>query len=325
MSRRDDVLAALKRAGETGVSGESLAARLGVSRTAVAKHVAALRAGGYRIEALPGSGYRLIEVPDLPLPGEVAPLVTDRFWCRFEGGARTASTNDDAKTLARGGAVEGTVVLAARQTAGRGRLGRVWESPEGGAYLSVVLRPPLAPAQLGPLPLVIGLGVACGLESIGCPTRLKWPNDVWLDGASTPQVKLAGVLLEMQAESDFTEWVVAGIGLNVRPPGEIRIDGAAYVTDAVPGTGAAAAAAAVLDGVAAAYREFLIAGFEPLLPEYEARSALIGREVVVRDRDGTVCAEGTVEGVDASGRLVLAGRGGRRAVNAGDVTLAGPG
>lgn len=324
MTHRADVLSALTTAGSAGISGEALAGRLGVSRAAVAKHVAAFRQMGYVIEAHAGTGYRLVSDPDLPLPEEVEPLTSDPFWVRFEGGVETASTNDDAKALARSGAPEGTVVVAARQLTGRGRLGRTWDSPAGGVYLSVILRPGLPPSALGPLPLAIGMGVARGLETLGCPAALKWPNDVWSAALDEPGAgKLAGVLLEMQAESDSCEWVVAGVGVNVRPGAE-RFSSAAYVGDFSPEVRCAAVAAAVLDGIASVYRQFAIAGFEPLLSEYERKSALAGRQVVVTDREGIVRVSGRVTRVDEAGRLVIDSAGGEQVVSAGDVTLSVP-
>ncbi|MHB9002892.1 MAG: biotin--[acetyl-CoA-carboxylase] ligase [Coriobacteriia bacterium] len=314
----------MRDAGGAGVSGQALAGALGISRAAVAKHVATFRAMGYEIQAHAGIGYVLVSDPDLPLPEEVRPLVTDPVWIDIQGGVETASTNDDAKALARSGAPEGTVVVAARQTSGRGRLGRAWVSPTGGVYLSVVLRPDLPPSALGPLPLALGVGVARGLEAIRCPVMLKWPNDVWTGVPGEPGAgKLAGLLLEMQAESDTTEWVVAGIGINVRP-GADRVSSAGYVGDIATDARCARVAAAVLDGIASAYREFVVAGFAPLLPEYEDKSALSGRHVVVRDREGIVRFTGRVTGVDEMGRLVLDTATGNAVISAGDVTLSAP-
>lgn len=320
MGRRARILLTLREAGDAGVSGSVLASQLGVSRVAVSKHVAALREQGYVIDASPGTGYRLISVPDLPLPGEVEVLTTDPFWVRFEGAAVTVSTNDDAKRLARSGALEGTVVVAGGQTGGRGRLGRAWASPSGGVYLSVVLRPNQAPAQVVSLPLVISLGVSRGLEQLGCRPLLKWPNDVWLAGEKGPSGKVAGVLLEMQAESDCVEWVVAGVGINVLP-GSDRFEGAAYVPDHAQACSAARVAACVLDGIASAYREFLASGFDRLVQEYSERSMLEGQTVTVRELDGTVAASGAVHGVDSLGRLLLKGPSGMLSVATGDVTL----
>ncbi len=317
MTTRSRVLAALRDAGGTGVNGEHLAGSLGVSRVAVSKHVSALRELGYQIDASPETGYRLVRCPDLALPTEVSPLLTEPMWVRVEGGVETASTNDDARALALSGAAEGTVVVAARQSAGRGRLGRSWDSPEGGAYVSVVLRPPVAPAQAGPLALVVALGVVRGLERCGLAVGLKWPNDVWLG-----EHKLAGVLLEMTAEGDRVDWVVAGLGMNVRRP-DGAPPGVAYVSDAQPGLGVAQVAAAALDGLASTYRQWLDEGFGRLAEEFETHSVLTGRSVTVRDAGGAVRSEGVVTGIDAEGRLMLRDSSGTHAVVAGDVTLKG--
>jgi BirA family transcriptional regulator, biotin operon repressor / biotin---[acetyl-CoA-carboxylase] ligase len=318
VSTRKDVLSALRTAGEAGVGGEALAARLGVSRVAISKHVSALREAGYSIDAAPSSGYRLLSAPDLPLPGEVEPLLRTRMWTALTGGAETGSTNDDARALARAGAPEGSVVLAARQTAGRGRLGRSWTSPGGGVYLSAVLRPAVAPVEVASLALAVALGVVCGLESLGAKPRLKWPNDV-LSGEG----KLVGVLLEMSAESDAVDWVIAGVGLNVRPPSdESRTPGAAYLADDLGDVGLARAAAAMLDGIAETYAQWRDGGFSAIRGQYEARFALAGQHVRVSDLTGVVRAQGKVTGVDDDGRLLVRSADGRvQAVVAGEVTL----
>jgi BirA family biotin operon repressor/biotin-[acetyl-CoA-carboxylase] ligase len=321
MTTREAVLAALREAGEAGVSGELLATRLGVSRVAVGKHVASLRLTGYEIAAEPGVGYRLAAVPDAPLPAEIAPLLSDASWMALTGGGETTSTNDDARGLAQAGALEGTVVLASSQAAGRGRLGRTWDSPGGGAYFSVVLRPQVVPADVAPLALVIGLGIARGLrDGFGVEVGLKWPNDVFLGGG-----KLAGILLEMAAETDRVDWVVAGVGLNVhRPRGTRRGDGPAFLEDVVSVVRVAEATAAALEGIAAAYAEWLRGGFSAMREEYEARSTLIGDEVAVRDAAGAVKGSGTVVGVDDEGRLLVEGPSGVQAVFSGEVTLRRP-
>ncbi|MDP2181751.1 MAG: biotin--[acetyl-CoA-carboxylase] ligase [Actinomycetota bacterium] len=318
MSRRDDVLAALKAAGEAGVSGEALARELAVSRVAVSKHVCALRDLGYRIEGEPGRGYVLLGVPDLLLPGELRPLVDSQLWTRLEGGPETGSTNDDCKLLAREGADEGTVVVAGRQTAGRGRLGRMWESPGGGAYLSALLRPGLSLGELAPLPLAVGIAIARALDALGAgDVGLKWPNDVWLSGS-----KVAGVLIEISAESDRVEWVVAGIGVNVLRDEGARED-AAYVRDVVGEATPASVAAAVLGELAEVYAQFQLEGFRGLAREYGSRSVLADREVKVCDVGGRVRATGHASGIDDLGRLVVETSRGSVAVAAGDVTLVG--
>jgi BirA family biotin operon repressor/biotin-[acetyl-CoA-carboxylase] ligase len=304
----------LRDAGGEAVSGEEMADELGVSRVAVAKHVASLRKTGYDIEAVVGEGYRLLAVPDAPLPAEVSQWLASEPWVRLEGGGETGSTNDDARALARGGAAEGTVVLASRQTYGRGRLGRTWESPEGGAYFSAVLRPQVAPSRVASLALAVALGVARGLESLGVASEVKWPNDVFAAGG-----KIAGVLLEMTAEADRVNWVVVGVGVNVRAPAS-RVPGAAYIDDIfdIP---VARAVAAIIDGVVGAYADWSTGGFDSLREEYANRAMLTGKSVTVRDATGALRAEGVVAGIDDTGRLLVVSAEGIFPVEAGEVTL----
>jgi BirA family biotin operon repressor/biotin-[acetyl-CoA-carboxylase] ligase len=311
-SRRVGVVRALA-ASDAVVSGEALAATLGVSRVAIGKHVGALGTLGFGIDASLGAGYRLAEIPDRCIPEAVAVYARDPLWTGFEGAEELASTNDECARLAREGAAEGTVVVAARQSAGRGRLGRTWSSEGGGVYLSALLRPQLAPADVVSLGLVASLGVAIGLESLGVIPALKWPNDVQLGGR-----KLAGVLLEMSAEADAVRWVVVGCGINVAPT---DAPGAAWVREANADVTIPRVAGAALDGMAEAYRRFLAGGFAALADEYRSRDSLLGSEVEVRDIGGALVASGLAESVDSSGALVVRSAKGAQAVLAGDVTL----
>ena len=320
MTRRSDdrrvvILQAL-RDSPRDVSGELLASELGVSRVAVRKHIEALRELGYEIDARAGEGYTLVSSPDAPLPLEVQPLLHEDFYARIEGGRVTRSTNDDARSLALDGAPEGTVVLAAQQTNGRGRLGRVWSSPAGGVYASVVLRPSVETPEAIVLPLVVGLGVARGLDTLGVQTLLKWPNDLLcVDGR-----KVAGVLLEGLSEGWLISWIVAGVGINVRSAPDLERSAS---VDELFGRKVplAEVAAAVLDGIAVAYRRWQTDGFAPFAAEYESRSYLAGRQVRVSDVVGRLVAEGEVTGIDALGRLLVATGTGTMPIVAGDVTL----
>ena len=122
-----------------------------------------------------------------------------------------ASTNDEAARLARAGARHGTVVVAEAQTAGRGREGRAWQSPQGlGLYLSAIVRPPLPLAMVPPMTLAIGVAICDAVRSFGAEAHLKWPNDVLVRGK-----KLAGVLVEAQSQGPRLEAVIVGIGVNL--------------------------------------------------------------------------------------------------------------
>lgn len=232
--------------------------------------------------------------------------------------AVTGSTNDDARRAAAAGAPHGATFLADAQTAGRGRGGHVWHSPPGeNLYLSIVLRPAVAPADIAPITLAIGLAVARvamrglrGADRIG----LKWPNDVYADGR-----KLAGVLVEGQLRGDRVASLVAGIGLNVNArsfPPELaqRATSLALLgVDARDRSQLAAALIAEVGRLVALYEE---ARLGPMLPEIRALDVLRGREV---DVAGT---RGVAVGIDDAGRLLLRDAAGAvHAVVSGEVIL----
>lgn len=315
LTRRVAVAAALGAAGEGGLSGETLARELGISRMAVSKHVAALKGLGFEVAATPHAGYRLLRTPDACLPETVAPLLYDPLFAGCSGGPVTGSTNDDAKRLAREGAAEGTLVVAAEQRGGRGRFGREWESSSGGAYVSCILRPRRAPSEIGPLSVVLAMGIAGALAALGVPVGLKWPNDLVCDGR-----KLGGILVEMAAEAERVEWVVTGCGVNVSMP---QGPGAAHVREFAPEVTVPRVAAAVADGMAAGYRAYL-SGETSTAAEFERWDTLAGTAIVVRDMTGATVAEGIARGIADDGRLIVdLGAGGEQRVVAGEVTLRG--
>jgi len=315
LTRRVAIAAALVAAGDVGLSGETLAQELGISRMAVSKHVAALKDLGFTVTAVPHAGYRLLSVPDACLPETVSPLLRDPFFADCSGGPVTGSTNDDAKRLAREGAPEGTLVVAAEQRGGRGRFGREWESCPGGAYVSCVLRPERSPSDIGPLSIVLAMGIAEALAALGVPLGLKWPNDLVCDGR-----KLGGILLEMAAEAERVEWVVVGCGINVAVP---QGPDSACVREFAPEAAVPGVASAVAGGIAAAYRSYLSARTS-VAAEFRRWDVLEGTGVVVRDMTGAVVAEGMARGVTEDGRLIIdAGESGEQRVVAGEVTLRG--
>jgi BirA family biotin operon repressor/biotin-[acetyl-CoA-carboxylase] ligase len=226
------------------------------------------------------------------------------------------STQDLARELARAGAVEGTVVLAGRQTGGRGRLGRAFVSPRGGLYLTVILRPSLA--QLRPLPIVAALAVARGLEQVaGLRTAIKWPNDVLVAGR-----KVCGILVESQLTGEAVDWVLLGIGVNVNADMSGYPEIAAIATSAAAEAGhpvsREALAAAVLNEL-----EELYVGAQAgrrVQDEWRLRLETLGRRV--RATSGEAVEEGVAEDVDEDGALVLRRSDGSRVtIAAGDVTL----
>lgn len=216
----------------------------------------------------------------------------------------TRSTNDEARALALDGAQEGTAVLARRQTAGRGRAGRTFLSPEGGLYLSVVLRP-LAPLhRWGILPLAAGSAVARDLRASGIDALLKWPNDVLVGGA-----KVGGILVESRmGDAPFS---VVGIGVNLgkapQLPGVAGLDGRAGSAREV--------AARLVPRLVAASATLARDGPAALAADAREICATLGRAV---EWDGR---KGVARDVDDDGSLVVETDGGLERVVAGDVIL----
>jgi len=203
------ILALLRESGGV-VSGNAICARLGTSRVAVWKHIQKLQEMGYDIES-GAKGYRLHSSPDSLQPWEF-PGREDRVVFLPE----TTSTMDVAKDLARKGCPAFTVVVAGRQTQGRGRLRRVWGSEEGGLYFTVVLRPRIPVLWSSRVSFLVSLTLAGVLrKGYGVDAGLKWPNDILVQGR-----KLSGLLSEMESEGEQVNFINVGIGLNVnnRPP-----------------------------------------------------------------------------------------------------------
>jgi BirA family biotin operon repressor/biotin-[acetyl-CoA-carboxylase] ligase len=230
--------------------------------------------------------------------------------------ASCGSTNDEAARLARAGAKHGTLVIAERQTSGRGRDGRVWESPPGGLYLSAVLRPPMPIVDVPPMTLAIGIGLCEAVRTTGAPAVLKWPNDLLVADR-----KLAGVLVEAQSQGNRLEAVIVGIGINLT--GELP--------DAVAETGITLAEAAgttidrepflerMLALVERWVDRYVSVGIEPIIPAWQERMAvgLHARAMI----DGAPLT-GCVAGLDADGALLLRDEAGKvHRVRSGDVEV----
>ena len=267
------LLAALSAAQGECISGQQLAQQLGVSRAAVHKAAAALAAQGYALEAAPRRGYRLAGGDPFcaEAVGEYdAPIY---LYDKLE------SSNRTAKTLALEGAPHGTMVLTSQQTAGRGRLGRRFESPAGkGIYLSLVLRPGLPMTEAQAVTVSAAVAVCRAVKRLcGLDLGIKWVNNLYYNGK-----KVCGILTEAEAdiESGQLEWLVVGIGLNLtsRPedwPEELRpIAGSLY-----PGGPAPVSRAALAGAIA---RELLgICPAFDCLDEYRARCFVPGHWVTV--------------------------------------------
>lgn len=286
------------------VSGEDISRKLNVSRTAVWKQIRKLEAEGYAIEAVPRLGYRLVGRPDrLSLPELLTKLETREFGRHLKLLDEVDSTQNIVRRMAEDGAPQGTLVIAERQTQGRGRLGRSWLSPAGkGIWMSLLLRPQV-PLPLTPqLTLLAAVALSRAIARI-VPLRIgiKWPNDLLVDGK-----KISGILLESAAEDERLKFVVVGLGISANLEAEDypeeMLDKAASLKmlSGRPVDRPALIAAIMLEfeRLFDLYRQ---EGFAPVRSLWEAHSVTLHRPVVLYAPDGQI--EGVPESLDDLGGL----------------------
>ena len=315
------ILALLRGAGDGYISGEEIAGRLGVSRTAVWKHICAMKEAGYAIESHSRRGYSLVEVPDLLLPQEIQPrLHTKIIGQTMHHYDDIPSSNNEAKRLAAEGAPDGTVVVAEAQSTGKGRLSRGWFSPkQKGIWFSVVLRPSFLPQEAPKCTLLAAVAVARAMRRLGFEVGIKWPNDILYGGK-----KLVGILTEMSAEMERINFVVIGTGINVNLspedfPDEVKDIATSLAMVKGEPVSRAALFAEVLDAMDALYIEAEANGFGAALDEWRRYSVTLGQEVNVIGVKETF--EGTAADIDEDGALLIDTAEGRRRVLAGDVSI----
>jgi BirA family biotin operon repressor/biotin-[acetyl-CoA-carboxylase] ligase len=236
------------------------------------------------------------------------------------------STQRVAAELARGGAAHGTVIIADRQTAGRGRLGRKWHSPPGvNLYTTVILRPRMPLAEVPRLSLVAGVAAAEALEGAAPGlVALKWPNDVWLDSR-----KAGGIIAEAITDAQNAgalRCVLLGIGLNLNLAlSDIAAELRRTATSVLIATGRKCSreqmAARLFSLLDSRYTAVEAAGFAGVRSAYERYFALTGRRVAVLN--GSESISGVVRGIDDDGALIMETERGAVRVLAGDVSLEG--
>ncbi len=317
------VLQALRGAAVHVSCGE-LAGMCQVDLEGVEKCVGELREAGFEIEERPGLGLRLVASPDRLMAGDLHARLGECALAReilvFE---ETGSTNEVAMGFGARGAEAGIVIFAERQSAGRGRFGRKWESRSHlGVWFSVLLRPDL-PAEKWPrMTTCAAVALAAAMEShAGVRVEIKWPNDLYAAGK-----KVAGILVETGADAVRGPFAVLGVGVNVNHeaddfPPELREKAGSLRMAAIARVDRPALAAALLRALDGGLQEMDVT-FPATLAEAQRRSALIGRWV--RVGDGDAVREGRAEGLDAEGQLLLReGSGELRRLSAGEVTLAG--
>ncbi|WP_455539089.1 biotin--[acetyl-CoA-carboxylase] ligase [Terrisporobacter sp.] len=210
---REKILKVILDNEEGFVSGEELSKKLGISRTAIWKHIKVLREQGYNIESVNKKGYRLADEPnDLLNPQNIYHNLKTSFIGKHILHFDTIdSTNNYAKRLGNE-LVDGSVIISEEQTKGKGRLGRVWQSKAGdGIWMSIVLKPDLVPNKAPFITLIGGASIVKALNNLGVNAQIKWPNDIVINNK-----KLCGILTELSAEIERVNYIVLGIGMNVK-------------------------------------------------------------------------------------------------------------
>jgi len=317
------ILAAL-RANPDGVSGAQLAEQLAISRAAVWARIDDLRKVGYDIEAGPHFGYKLIDAPDaLHADDLLAQLGKTRVVGRdiqvFE---QTTSTNDVVEKLGRDGVKEGVVVFAESQTKGRGRLGRVWQSPtHKGLWFSVLLRHDLQPQETTQLTVISATAMRRAIKTVtGLSADIKWPNDLQIGGK-----KVVGILTEMSAEVDRVRYVIIGIGVDVNQDAgefseELRKIATSLKLESGEDICRAELATEILRELDRDYARVCAGKFPEVADEWEEACVTIGKNVTVHTGDRKF--RGRAESLDDDGALLLRTEHGHlERIIGGDVTL----
>ena len=320
---RKTIVEMLKNAGDNFISGESIAGEMGISRTAIWKHIQKLRESGYEIISRERCGYKLKDAPDLLLPSEIQiGLETEIIGKNMEYYPSVDSTNRVAKALAYHGAEEGTIVVAEEQENGKGRLERNFYSPRGkGIWFSVVLRPKILPKDAPKLTLMAAVAVAEAMARFNLKAEIKWPNDIMFDGR-----KLVGILTEITGEIGKITYIVIGVGINVNIsreefPEELR-DIAASLSE-INGEilSRVKIFRAVLEEFDKLYIEVKAAGFDKVIERWKKYNVTLGKNIRVISANDGDNFEGKAVDLNSDGALVVETAQGQRAVYAGDVSI----
>lgn len=330
------------------VSGQSLCEALGVSRTAVWKYVNQLKEEGYEFDAVSNKGYRIVKYPDIITREEIESMLPDGLAVtNVVYYHETDSTNTRAKQAAEEGEKSGTLFITECQTGGRGRRGRSWESPAGsGIWMSLLLRPEIKPFDASMLTIVAAMGMKDAIEEIigdgvtagagdgdvagdgdgdgagkgGIHCKIKWPNDIVLGDR-----KICGMLTEMSAETDWINYVVIGIGVNVNTTefdDSIKDTASSILLQTGRSVKRSDIVVAFARHFSKYYDEFLKkCNLSGLADDYNKALINVGRDVKIVERDGSFVAKAV--GIDETGSLIVEKDGDTIRIVAGEVSVRG--
>lgn len=314
----------LLRSADGYISGQELCNRFGVSRTAVWKAINQLKEAGYEIEAQQNKGYKLMAAPDLMTEAEIKSLMhTDWVAKEVLYFDTIDSTNTKAQELAEKGYPSGTLIVADKQESGKGRRGRSWVSPSGtGIFMTLMIKPDINPNNASMLTLVAALAVAKAITSVtGEEAMIKWPNDIVVNGK-----KVCGILTEMNAQFDYINHIVVGIGINVHNesfPEEISQMASSLMIEAGGKRfHRAQIIAETMSYFEQYYDTFLkTQDLSALVREYD--KLLVNRNKSVRVLDPKEPFDGKAMGITPKGELIVDTWESRKLVSSGEVSVRG--
>jgi len=306
------------------LSDEAISESLKLSRAAVWKHIKRLQSLGYKLDSKQKLGYRLLKMTELLLPWEVSDgLETKLFGKKIYCFDTIDSTQNFAIELGSRPQENGSLVIAHKQTRGRGRLSRKWISPSGGIWFSLVLHPEFEISAATLFPVVSSLALAISIEKVlKIKPKLKWPNDLTLGGK-----KVAGILVDASIESGKIDYMVVGVGINFKiNPQEVEkavkgtenYYGISTLVKKNDKTSPVMLVQTFLYELEKLYEMILRGNSEYIIKEWTKRSSSIGKAVTVLSPAGMI--KGKAIRVDKDGALVVSNKGKSQRILVGDVT-----
>lgn len=307
LTTKDEILRRFLLANHEPLSGQQLADDLGISRTAIWKHLQALQEDGYKFETIKKKGYILIERPERVDAARITSfLETKRYGQAIHYLNECTSTQTIAHELVRNGALDGTLVIAETQTNGKGRMARHWESTGGkGIWMTLIIRPNVMPQQAPQFTLVTAVAVVNAMKSLYKDFKpvIKWPNDILINGR-----KCTGILTEMIAEIDRVQALLIGIGINVNQdlsdfPQELRSIATSVSLEEKKEIDRAELIATILKYLEHYSDQYIKDGFVPIKKLWEEASGTIGKRIKATTL--TEVIEGKAIGITEEGVLEI--------------------
>ncbi len=319
---KNKILNVLRKDRSAYISGESLSEVLGVSRTAIWKHIKALRSEGYQIDSVTNKGYRLISQSEWISKLSLNEIIQDYSFLDFSAYFDTIdSTNHEAKRRALESEYSQGLIIAAEQINGKGRLGRQWVSDNHeGLWMSLLIRPDVPPESAACITLVAASSICAAIEKTsGLKIGIKWPNDLVVNGK-----KVCGILTEMNAELNHLHYIILGIGINI---GQLDFDeDLKHKATSLKLEGVSVnpkdLLIAFLDAFSNDYQSFLKMDMAPIIDYHKSHSVTLNKEIIIASSTGTKIAQAVDLAEDGS--LIIKNQNGQfENVLSGEVSVRG--